>query len=208
MNKIKIIAPDFMNPRWFGAVIHRNFPAIVESNAVVIEGETLTLGEPLKTGTRVRVFLAGQFYAVLESDIEEETRKLAEQREEAAVKRRDMLNSRRAAAAAFNASINLPAAWRISQKEVLSGLSANSNGDGCFRNTVQHIELLAELNVGRLRRRKNAFLCTSKSGNNGNSWSGGNTAITYMDGEGGEYMPQPTCKQCLKLVEHFRKILP
>lgn len=208
MNKIAIIAPEFLNPVWFNKVVSRSFSATVINNAVVVEGETLQLGEQLADGTEVRVYLARQFYAVLESEIKAEETEAARKREAAAEQRRQIWNSRRADAEAFNATINLPVAWRIGEKEVLSGLSASSNGDGCFAKTVQHVELLDDLEAGRLRRRKGDFLCTAKSGSNGNSWSGGNHDIRFIDGDGNKYMPKPSCKQCLKLLERFRKISP
>lgn len=193
-----------MNPLWFNRVISRNFPATVRNNAVTVEGETLQIAEPLADGTALRVYFSRDFYAVLESDIEAEAKKTAERQAAAADQRRETLNLRRAYAEEFNATINLPVPWRISQKEVLSGLGANSNGDGCFAKTVQHIELLDDLDAGRLRRKKHDFLCTSASGSNGNSWSGGNKGIMFKDGDGSDYMPRPSCQRCLKLVERFR----
>ena len=203
MKKIKLETADFISPNWLRKVSYRSFPAIVEDNAVSVEGTRLKLGEPLENGTAVRVYLAGQFYAALESEILAEEAKAAAVREQTAEDRRVSLNLRRREAEAFNSTINLPVAWRISQKEVLSGLSERSSGDGCYKNTVAHLELLADLNAGRLKRNKNDLLCTSKSGSNGHSWSGGNFGITYKDGDGAEYMPQPTCKQCLKLLKRF-----
>lgn len=67
----------------------------------------------------------------------------------------------------------LPVPWELGTKMVLSGLSANSCGSGCRRNTVNHIRLLARLDAGRIHRTSGDFLCTPKSGSNGSEYASG-----------------------------------
>lgn len=78
---------------------------------------------------------------------------------------------------------NLPFKWKAQIKEVLSGLSENSNGDGWKKNTVIHVQLLEDFKRGRLTRNKGDYLCSPKKVPN---W-----------GDGGNYT-EVTCKSCLK----------
>ena len=204
MQRIEIKSPEFLNPTWFNRVIYKNHLTAVKGQSLDVEGVTLKVNAELPDGTELRVFFDRNFFAVLETEYQNDLKLKEIAKAEADEKRRQALNQRRAEAEKFIATINLPVQWRISQKEVLSGLSERSNGNGCFKNTVQHIELLADLKAGRLQRSKNDFLCTTKSGSNGHSWSDGNFGITYKDGDGNTYTPRPTCRQCLKLIEKFQ----
>lgn len=105
----------------------------------------------------------------------------------------------------FYTQYNIPFKFDIGEKEVLSGLSENSWGDGQKKNTVQHILVLEDFQKGKLTRQYGDFLCTSKSKNNGQNWSGGATFIRYKNGLGEDYMPMPTCKQCLKYLKKWEK---
>lgn len=206
MLRIELRSPEFLNPLWFNNVINKNHLTKVKNDSLELDGVTLKVKNPLPDGTELRVFFDRNFYAVLESEYQDDIKLKQTAKKEADEKRRKSLNQRREEASAFNSTINLPVEWRISQKEVLSGLSERSNGDGCYKNTVHHIELLTALNAGRLQRQPHDFLCTAKKGSNGKSWSDANYGITYQDGDGNTYTPRPTCKQCLKLIEKFRLI--
>lgn len=78
---------------------------------------------------------------------------------------------------------NLPFKWEGRIKEVLSGLSENSNGDGWKKNTVVHVRLLEDFKRGRFSRNKGDYLCSPKKTSN---W-----------GDGGIY-DAVTCKSCLQ----------
>lgn len=78
---------------------------------------------------------------------------------------------------------NLPFKWKAQIKEVLSGLSENSNGAGWKKNTVIHVQLLEDFKRGRLSRNKGDYLCSPKKVPN---W-----------GDSGNYI-EVTCKACLK----------
>ncbi len=115
-------------------------------------------------------------------------------------------NFERDSAVQFYSKYNIPFKFDIGQKEVLSGLSVNSWGDGQKRNTVQHILVLQEFVNGRFGRKSGDFLCTSKNGSNGENWSGQALLIRHTDGLNVEYIPKPTCKQCLKLLKKYETI--
>lgn len=85
---------------------------------------------------------------------------------------------------------NLPFKWKAQIKEVLSGLSDNSNGAGWKKNTVIHVQLLEDFKRGRLSRNKGDYLCSPKKVPN---W-----------GDGGDYT-EVTCKVCLKRAASLYK---
>ena len=87
----------------------------------------------------------------------------------------------------------LPFQWETGIKDVLSGLSENSMGDGRSSRTVQHIYLLESFTGQRLRRNKGDFLCTSAKGSNGERYS------QQIIEEG----RAPTCRACLKIADKF-----
>ncbi len=58
----------------------------------------------------------------------------------------------------------LPFDWHIDIKQILSGLSANSNGTGDNDRTVFHVVVDNDCKIGRFSRVKGEFLCTAKSG--------------------------------------------
>lgn len=79
---------------------------------------------------------------------------------------------------------NLPFKWKSNIKQVLSGLSESSNGDGCKRNTVVHVWLLEDFKRGRFSRKKYDYLCSPKKTSN---WSDGSISDDEI-----------TCKTCLQ----------
>ena len=81
----------------------------------------------------------------------------------------------------------LPFDWVADIKQVLSGLSEHSDGTGTRKNTVVHVRLLEDYENGRLKRKKNDYLCSPKKTAN---W-------TDSDWDGHEV----TCKSCIKKVE-------
>jgi len=81
--------------------------------------------------------------------------------------------------------------WTTAIKEVLSGLSAKSNGTGRNKATVEHILLLENMKVGRLKRGAGDFLCSNSRA----IWGAGYTDMTSM----------VTCKACLAIAERLGK---
>lgn len=96
---------------------------------------------------------------------------------------------------AFNKSLNIPVKWSSEVKQVLSGLSENSNGCGTKKNTVLHVYLHEVLKSGRLSRESNSYLCTQVEARWNGNWSG--TIGTN------KLERRVTCKSCLKIAKRF-----
>lgn len=96
----------------------------------------------------------------------------------------------------FNHSLNLPFRWTPDIKVVLSGLSANSAGDGMNRRSVLHVRVLEQFKDGRFVRDTGDFLC-------------GKDNSVYQDfsapNESDKNTRKVTCKQCIKAAERFNK---
>ena len=137
-------------------------------------------------------------------DFENQKIKILERIEQQQKQECERRNFKRDSAVQFYSKYNIPFKFDIGQKEVLSGLSVNSWGDGQKQNTVQHILVLQEFVNGRFGRKSGDFLCTSKNGSNGENWSGQALLIRHTDGNGTGYMPEPTCKQCLKILSKYK----
>lgn len=208
MKTYHVAGPDLLEPFWFNKVRHGQHAAVVaEDGTVTLEGVALRVrDEAPAPGTAVQVWLNGSGFFVCatleEIEREAQARRNAEAAE--AERRRQKLNALRADAEAFNARIALPVKWDVGIKDVLSGLSENSWGDGRSKATVEHIYLLEPLEAGRLTRKEGDFLCTSSSGTNGKRWSS-KIVERCHDGEGTPYQPKVTCKACLALAQRWMK---
>lgn len=208
MKTYHVAGPDLLEPFWFNKVRHGQHAAVVaEDGTVTLEGVALRVrDEAPAPGTAVQVWLNGSGFFVCatleEIKREAQARRNAEAAE--AERRRQKLNALRADAEAFNARIALPVKWDVGIKDVLSGLSENSWGDGRSKATVEHIYLLEPLEAGRLTRKEGDFLCTSSSGTNGKRWSS-KIVERCHDGEGTPYQPKVTCKACLALAQRWMK---
>jgi len=199
-------APSPLNPFWHLRHCQGEHLAIVgEGREVQLGGATLRLrDDALAPGAEVKVWLStsGFFVCTLVQDIQvaNEEQRAAEAVEYAEVFAR--LNTLRAEAEAFNAQIKPPVRWAVGIKDVLSGLSERSWGDGRNRATVNHVYLLEPLNSSRLKRNAGDFLCTASGDTNGKDWSG-KMLETRSDGNGESYQPKVTCKACLKLAKRW-----
>lgn len=201
----------YVHPMWVRKVMGREFSLIVNQDALIeLEGVMLAPNDPLERlqpGESV-VVRVGQWITV-ESASDHALRKSLEQQRTIArqneVKAR--LDAKRSESEAFNATLKLPVPWRAGIKDVLSGLSEHSMGDGRDRSTVIHIQLDAAIVSGRIRREKGDFLCTPASGDNGKQWSG-NTTVSSSDGSGKPYAPKVSCKGCLRLAARFAEKTP
>lgn len=203
MKNYALIFRGFIDPRWFNSLAeHRNAVVDNTGKVVPVNGENLELKESLPPGTKVRVFCGHNFYCNTLDDIDVWEKEVEAKRiqDELALKQR--LNESREAAVFFNTQIQLPAKWVAGQKDVLSGLSESSWGDGRRANTVNHILLQEDLQEGRLKRNAGDFLCSSSQRKNGKRWSGDADILEY-DGDGQAYMPKITCKACLKIAQRW-----
>ena len=197
----------FIDPRWLSRIHGRYNVTVADDGTVEIEGKKLRFEKPEETpgnGTAMIVWLNRWFYCcTAEEEAAENARREAEETERKH-RKRERMNAARDEAQAYNTAIHLPVKWDVGIKDVLSGLSARSDGTGRNRATVEHILLLESLTAGKLKRAAGDFLCTSKTGTNGKNWSD-NKIERWIDGDGHECQPMPSCKQCRKLLEQFRK---
>lgn len=212
MKTIKTYSLDFcrpfLDPRWIRDNYHKKAEAVVKGGRVEIFGEKLKFeGEALPDGTEVQVFYDGNWpkcRTLQDVKALEAIRKAAERKKEE--ERRNKLNLSRKAAEAFNAALPVPVLWFPGIKDVLSGLSPTSWGDGRKKNTVQHVLLLEDLQEGRFKRYKGDFLCTAASGSNGKRWGGYDESAFewFYDGDGNKYPAKVTCKACIKASSRWK----
>lgn len=100
---------------------------------------------------------------------------------------------------------NIPFSFRVGIKEVLSGLSESSWGDGARKNSKNHIILDESISIGRLKRNSGDFLCSQQA--NAANWSGQNDeSLVHEHPQNGSTVKLPiTCKACLKKLSKYTK---
>ncbi len=206
----QLTSPSLMDPRWFNEVRSGEQEAIaIDDRSVMLKGRRLYLANSsevtLIPSQKVYIKLNTYFFLETEEERAARLRKIQEQKAKEVEEERRRLNAYREDAEAFNATLHIPVQWVAGQKDVLSGLSENSNGDGRNKATVEHIMLKEDLQDGRLVRKAGAFLCTAESGSNGKQWSGKPENIAY-DGNNKPYQPKITCKACLKIANRWNDI--
>jgi hypothetical protein len=172
----------------------------IHSERLVFADKTVSM----TPGTEVEVSLGFRsFSCSIVADIEAF---LAQKRaEELKEKERERIrrNKYREESIALNSNLSIPVKWFVGIKDVLSGLSANSWGDGRMKSTVEHVYLLEDLQAGRFKRSAHDFLC----GNSKSRWGGRYTdsRVEWEDGDGNLYEPKVTCKTCLSIAERLGK---
>lgn len=201
--RYRLLASSMIDPRWLSRVQHTpRMAAVDERGLVVLAGEDLRFeGESLPAGSLVRVSLSpsGFFEAVEASALAKEEGAVQEALDALAASRRATQSAIRAAAETANAELRLPVKWDVGIKDVLSGLTENSDGSGRNSRTVEHIILLEPLEYGRLVRDEGDFLCSSTKAGNGNRWSN-QVPDFWVDGDGKPFQPPVTCKKCLEIA--------
>lgn len=207
MTTYPLTGPALLEPFWFGKVRHGQHPATVseDGSSVTVEGVALTFrSDRPAPGAAVKVWINGSGFFVCATDADLEADAAARQaaQEAADRARRDRLNTLRDEAQAFNARLRLPVEWDVGIKDVLSGLSETSWGDGRSKATVEHVYLIEPLTAGRLVRQAGDLLCTSAGGTNGKRWSSKVVERAY-DGDGKPYRPKVTCKVCLAFARRW-----
>ncbi|SFF33548.1 hypothetical protein [Paracidovorax wautersii] len=134
MQTYPVAGPGMLDPMWFNTVRHGQHSAEVAADgSVTVNGVALRLcrGAPA-AGTAVRVWLNGSgfFVCATHEEIEREAQAWHDAEAAKTEERRLQLNALRADAEAFNGRIVLPVRWDVGIKDVLSGLSETSWGDG------------------------------------------------------------------------------
>jgi hypothetical protein len=198
----------FVDPSWFRMAKYGGSAMVDAEGFVVLREKRLRFANPeeaLPPGTWVEVSCPRNFECVSRAEQQAKQAAWEKQREVEREAERDKKNARRDTALALNSSLTIGVPWEPDIKDVLSGLSFNSSGNGYNKATVQHIRLLAELETGRIKRKKGDFLCTAASGSNGKNWANGEP-VRFADGDGNSYLAPITCKQCLALAKRLAGI--
>lgn len=214
LEKGVLLGPRFIHPAWLNKVrVGQHLGQVVSTHfnslAVELEGEILTIQggttamEPWwgQVGSTVVIWLGanGYFQFCRQDDMLRHEHWHAQQAALREQEHRAALERKAQEAEAFNHSLLIPVPWQPGMKDVLSGLTEGSIGDGRNSRTVVHVLLHADLTAGRLKRQAGDFLCTSTAGGNGKRWS--------CDASSGR--AAVTCQACLRLATRFgRNRLP
>lgn len=202
--------PYYLDPTVLNSLKGGLAVQLIETNQLVIHGAIFTAESPLPVGEKATLW-PGRYKAELYLDKEvdaykywqKEQRQVNEQR--LAQYRAQKLLARRQASEEFYRSHQIPFAFSIEIKEVLSGLSAGSWGDGQKRNSVYHIYTQEEIKLGRFHRAKGEFLCNPVKSRSGANWSDSLGRDNHQfDSDGVKQMP--TCKRCLELLQRFSAV--
>jgi hypothetical protein len=208
------LGSQFADPRWLNAAHRARVP--VEGNTVLLQGVRLAvngrrpnprnlleaaqrqtlLPAALPDGVLVEVWCDqnGYYVCALADEYDQHEADKAARVEAERLAREALRERRRLEALAFNQALPVPVAWAPGHKDVLSGLSEHSNGDGLNARSVVHVMLRAPITDGRFKRAAGDFLCTSAAGTNGKQWSSQAEAPASA---------QVTCKACLKLTQRW-----
>lgn len=207
MHRLKLVSSPFVDPRWFR--LPEQTTIAMDSTTVQVYGETFVLFDPneisLETGEAVYVWIERNFMMETKQEREARLQQRKELRAKQEQEEKERAGRERREAEAFNATLHIPVRWVPGIKDVLSGLSDDSWGDGRNKATVNHIVLLEELNDGRIHRKQHDLLCTSPSGSNGKRWHGmdyDRGCLAY-DGNNDAYPAKITCKSCLKIAQRW-----
>lgn len=198
----RFVDPVFFNRMRGGGHVQA---VVGDDGRVMIDHVELEFRDPKETlppGTAIQVWLVRDYVCVSEAELAAYNVQREAERKRQDEEYRARLNRYRVEAEAINAGIKLPVGWTVAIKDVLSGLSERSNGDGRSKSTVNHIYLKEDFEFGRIKRKSTDLLCTSPSGTNGKRWAQQSEEAACFDGDGNRYTPPVTCKQCLKIVEN------
>lgn len=194
----------FIDPMWLNKVKGKHEVTVNIDGTITLLGETLRFNEtcPFEPDTKVVICFDRNFYAYSvkewrETQLHNEAKRRNDQATEQLRRKQTRIE-----AETFNAKIKLPVKWATGIKDVLSGLSEKSYGNGRNRKTVEHIYLLDTLKTGRLIREAGDFLCSVNQNKNGKRWSSQIEEYS-IDGEGDKHSSKVTCKQCLKIARKW-----
>ena len=131
-----------------------------------------------------------------------QTQQAARQQTQREQHHKQLQDSQQQESADFYRQYSIPFGFSIETKEVLSGLSARSNGDGRKKNTVYHLHTRQPVQVGNLRRDAYTFLCGESRSKRRGNWSDTLGSDTHRLADGAHRVP--TCQACLRLLERFK----
>ena len=207
---IQLNYPYYLDPTVLNSLKGGLAVQLIETNQLVIHGAVFTAESPLPVGEKATLW-PGRYKAELYLDKEvndyklwqKEQQQVSEQRQ--TQYRAQKVLARRQASEAFYNNHQIPFAFSIEIKEVLSGLGASSWGDGQKRNTVYHIYTQEEIRLGRFHRPKGEFLCNPIKSRSGANWSDSIGRDSHqLDSDGVKQVP--TCKRCLEILHRFTTV--
>lgn len=194
------IAAEHLPPRFVKALYDGGIKGVVEKEDHILTHGIILL--PIEAKLKV-----GQQFVLLpalkgcilqyQSDIDEYNRQM---RLKSEAKRQGELELAIARANDFWRKYQIPFKFGVEIKESLSGLSATGMGNGQKQNTVYHLYCQEQVQEDRIVRNAGSFLCTQPHAKYGGNWSG-----TLGNGITLPYTPPITCKQCLKMMERWKK---
>lgn len=202
--------PESIDPFMMRALERVHRMEVTDPNMVVVgHNKLIAVTPPLRVGETALLRIGRMFVELeYESDhrawLQAAEREREAQQAERARQALERQQQRIALSKAFYGRYAVPFQFSIEVKEVLSGLGANSNGDGQRRNTVYHVFLQEDYRHGRLTRQAGDYLCSQSQSTSGGNWSnnlGRGTHVLDSDGT----QPIPTCKQCLATLERFKR---
>lgn len=201
----KLYAPGFLDPEWVAKLklVHEREGVAVGPSTVLIEGKSVSLENPkeitLEPGEKVWVRLYRNVLMRTDREKQEEERQQKEQAEQREAKKKAEEVRYREECRKFNEELNVPGDWVPGFKPVISGLSANSSGNGTNARTKYHVLLKAPLHDGNLHREAGDFLCSPNPESNGKQWLS-DAQVMWLDHERCVVRPKVTCASCLKIA--------
>lgn len=99
----------------------------------------------------------------------------------------------------FNSALAVPVRWQPASKIALNALYER-NGSGARSNSVEHIQVLEPLAIGRIKRDAKELLCGAKPGSEGLSTG------PYWFSKPGDPVWRVTCVACLRIAERLKRL--
>ena len=208
LNTYQLRYPNLIDPLVYREMDRIIITQVTHADAIHYRGTILRSEDPLRIGETVRLHnnrigVSLQYQSEWEAYqqwLQAEQIRLETERQR---QQQQALEQRIQQSRAFYAQFHIPFAFTVEIKEVLSGLSARSWGDGSRRNTVYHIYLQEDYSTGKFRRQAGDFLCSQSDAQGRGNWSdslGKNTHALDQQGT----PPIVTCKACLHILERFQ----
>ena len=158
---------------------------------------------PFEVGDELYFYFDGYFFNIVKKDEyeaylsqKEKEKALALQINE--LEKQRFLIEQKEQAEKFWKNYSIPFKFTTSIKVVLSGLSANSWGDGSKKNSQMHLFFLEDYSNGRLSRKRGEYLCSQPK----NRFALEDIALDMAKESSKEVV---SCPQCLKMMDKFKK---
>lgn len=169
---------------------NERYITIFDQKFTPLNGETLEIGKQLFVQNG-RFNMQASYVDEIKAYNEAKAERIKEKAEQKRIQKEKEIKE-------FWNQYDIPFDFSVEVKEVLSGLSENSMGNGLKKNSKHHIFVKEDIEFGRLKRHANSYLCSPSKAYSGGDWSG-----TLGNGRNGKHII--TCKNCLTKIEKFKK---